>query len=225
MQQINLKSFVPGEKLPSENELADKYKVPRMTVRNALVKLEERGYIYSKQGKGRFLKKESKQIQLHLTGRTSFTEKMEQAGYNLETININCERIEYDEHLYGILNVSESEAVYKISRLRLIDDEPIAIHSSYVSESIFPNIAMEGSRIGSMFAYYRSNGYMEFASRKTLLSIAFPTSKEQQILSCKSLVPLIIVESDCIDARNGNVLEHTRIVYRSDKFKYDITMD
>lgn len=225
MEQITSKNFTYGEKLPSENALADKYGVPRMTVRSALLKLEEQGYIYSKQGKGRYLKEESMQIQLHLTAKTSFTEKMEQAGYNLETRNINCEKIGYDAHLYKILNVPENGVVYRVSRLRLIDGEPIAIHNSYVSEAMFPAIAEEGSQISSMFAYYRKLGYTEFASRKSLLSITFPTSKEQQLLSCKSLVPLIIVESDCVDAKEGSILEHTKILYRSDKFKYDITMD
>lgn len=225
MQQINSKKFKYGEKLPSENQLADKYGVPRMTVRNALLKLEERGYIYSRQGRGRYLKEESMQIQLHLTGKTSFTEKMEQAGHNLETQNFSCEKIAFDEQIYRYLNLDENEVVFKVSRLRLIDKEPIAIHNSYVSEALFPAISEDGSQIRSMFAYYRKLGYTEFASRKSLLSIAFPTLKEQQLLSCKSLVPLIIVESDCVDAEDGNILEHTKILYRSDKFKYDITMD
>lgn len=225
MQQIIEKSFKPGQKLPSENVLADQYQVPRMTVRSALVKLEERGYIYSKQGKGRYLNEESMQIQLHLTAKTSFTEKMEQAGYNLETRNIDCEKIGFDERLYRILKVPDHGSVYKVSRLRLIDGEPIAIHHSYVSEAMFPRIAEEGREIRSMFAYYRKLGHTEFASSKSLLSIAFPTSKERQVLSCQSLVPLIVVESDCVDAKEGSILEHTKILYRSDKFKYDITMD
>ena len=86
MHKIVLRSIEHGEKLPSENELAKKYKLPRMTVRNALTKLEERGYIYSKQGKGRYLKEESLQIQLHLTGKASFTDKMKQTGYKLKTL-------------------------------------------------------------------------------------------------------------------------------------------
>ncbi|WP_344909998.1 winged helix-turn-helix domain-containing protein [Amphibacillus indicireducens] len=83
MEQILSKTLRPGEKLPSENELADHYRVPRMTVRSALVKLEERGLVYTIQGKGRYLREKSKQIQLHLTGHSSFTDKMNQLGYHL----------------------------------------------------------------------------------------------------------------------------------------------
>ncbi|TQR20563.1 GntR family transcriptional regulator [Psychrobacillus vulpis] len=225
MQQIVSKTIEHGEKLPSENELAKKYKVPRMTVRNALTKLEERGYIYSLQGKGRYLKEESTQIQLHLTGKTSFTDKMKEAGYDLKTHNIICEKISFNEQLFQNVNAGKEDNVYKIGRLRYINDEPIAIHYSYVSEKMFPKIEVDGPKIESMFGYYRKLGYKGFTSKKSLLSITFPTSDEQQLLSCKSMVPLIVVESDCIDINTNKVLEHTKILYRSDKFKYDITMD
>ncbi|WP_336497410.1 GntR family transcriptional regulator [Psychrobacillus sp. FJAT-51614] len=225
MYRIVSRSMEHGEKLPSENELATKYKVPRMTVRNALTKLEERGYIYSKQGKGRYLKEEAMQIQLHLTGKTSFTDKMKQAGYELKTENFVCEKIDYNEQIYKILNLNKEESVFKVARIRYINEEPIAIHSSFVSETMFPRIAEDGPNIESMFAYYRNLGYKEFTSKKSLLSITFPTSNEQKLLSCKSMVPLIVVESDCIDVASNKVLEHTKILYRSDKFKYDITME
>ncbi|WP_313893135.1 GntR family transcriptional regulator [Psychrobacillus sp.] len=225
MDQIVSKTIEHGEKMPSENELSKKYRVPRMTVRNALTKLEERGYIYSLQGKGRYLKEESTQIQLHLTGKTSFTEKMKQAGHDLKTHNIACEKVTYNEQLFQKLNARKEDNVYNVGRIRYINDEPIAIHYSYVSETMFPTIAKDGPKIESMFAYYEQLGFMEFTSKKSLLSITFPTSNEQQLLCCKSMVPLIVVESDCIDLETGKVLEHTKIMYRSDKFKYDITMD
>ncbi len=43
-----------GDKLPSENELSDKYQVSRQTVRKALSILENAGYIYARHGKGTF---------------------------------------------------------------------------------------------------------------------------------------------------------------------------
>lgn len=224
MEKITSKQFTAGEKLPSENELADHYGATRMTVRAALTKLEERGYIISKQGKGRFLKEESKQIQLHLTGKVSFTEKMEQAGYDLETRLIGCEKVGCEENIYGILGCGQEDNVYKVSRIRFIDGQPIAIHNSFVSEKMFPEIATEGLEISSMYAYYRKHGHTEFAGSKTLVSITFPTSAEQQLLSCKSMVPLLVVENNCIDAATGKVLEYSKILYRSDRFKYDITM-
>jgi len=223
MDRIMRKELSPGSKLPSENEFAKEYKVPRMTARNALTKLEERGYIYSLQGKGRYLKEKSLKIQLPLTGDTSFTEKMMKMGYDLRTENIYFEKIAYNERIYEVLHANETDAVYQIGRLRYIDEEPIAIHYSFVKEVNFPEIKKDGPRILSMFAYYREHGIGNFTSNNTILSVTFPTSQEQKLLACKSMVPLLVVETDCVAPETNRVLEYTKILYRSDSFQYDIS--
>ena len=53
---INEFEIKPGEKLPTERELVDKWKVSRNVIREALHILESRGVIVSQQGKGRFLR-------------------------------------------------------------------------------------------------------------------------------------------------------------------------
>ncbi|WP_313432953.1 GntR family transcriptional regulator [Siminovitchia terrae] len=223
LESIMQDKFRPNERLPSENELANDYKVPRIKVRNALLKLEEMGYIYSQQGKGRFLKGSQQQIELHLTGSKSFTEKMLSAGYPLETKNVSCEKVAYHPRIYSALQVTEGEEVFKISRLRFIEGKPVALHSSYVAKSTFPNIEEDGVQLRSMFAYYRQKGYTEFTSTDSHLSISFPTSEERSMLECTALVPLLIVESNCIASPQNKVLEYTKIIYRSDSFQYAIT--
>ncbi|WP_433959531.1 GntR family transcriptional regulator [Cytobacillus horneckiae] len=219
MQMIREKKLIPGEKLPSENELAEEFTAPRITVRKALQQLEARGHVYTIKGKGRFLKEEAKPIHLHLTGSESFTDKMTEAGYNLKTVNISCQKEPLRSPIYQKLEGN----VYKVSRLRLIENEPMAIHQSYVSELAFPDIDRDGPSISSMFAYYRKHGYKEFTSNGTYLCVRFPTSEEQKRLNCNSMIPLIVLESNTIDCESGKILEFNEIIYRSDKFKYDMT--
>jgi GntR family transcriptional repressor for pyruvate dehydrogenase complex len=45
----------PGDKLPAERELVDQLKVSRASVREALLKLDAQGLIYSRQGEGTFV--------------------------------------------------------------------------------------------------------------------------------------------------------------------------
>lgn len=52
-------SFLPGEQLPVETELAEKYEVSRNTLRQALLLLSKNGYIANHQGKGTFVLKNS----------------------------------------------------------------------------------------------------------------------------------------------------------------------
>lgn len=210
------------EKLPSENELADQYMVPRMTIRKAYERLQELGYIYSKQGKGSFVKDRKKLIPLMLSGNVSFSKKMSELGYPFESRTIFCEKTDYNKKVFQFLGVNEMDKVFKIGRLRLVDQTPIALHISFVAQSVFQNIEAEGPGITSMFDYYHKKGFSEFTSASSTLSVMFPTKFEREVLRCSSLVPLLVLESGCLDQETGTVLECSKIIYRSDRFTYVI---
>src|SRR5690606_11578119 len=55
LSQIDLGKLKPDQKLPSENELASKFDVSRVTVRRALQTLEGDSIIYRCQGLGSFV--------------------------------------------------------------------------------------------------------------------------------------------------------------------------
>lgn len=114
------------------------------------------------------------------------------------------------------------DKVFKIGRLRLMDDFPIALHTSLVTKSTFPEIEKDGPDMASMFQYYRQRGFVEFGSSTSTLNVVFPTLFERDILQCSSLIPLLQVESLCRDKWSNQVLEHTVIIYRSDCFIYVI---
>ncbi len=208
------------EKLPSENEMADSYGVPRITVRKAYKRLQELGYIYSRQGKGSYIKDRHRQIELVLSGDVSFSSKMRNMGYNIKSENIFCEKIQYCKKIHDFLNTSETDEVYRIGRLRYVDDRPIALHVSYVAKSAFPSIGTCGNSITSMFEYYNSKGYEQFCSTPSYLSVTFPTSFEREIFDCSNSIPFLVLESGCMDKSTGEVLEYTKILYRSDCFTY-----
>ena len=54
-QLIEDGEWKPGDKIPSENELCDKFEVSRMTIRQAINNLVEQGYLYRKRGIGTFV--------------------------------------------------------------------------------------------------------------------------------------------------------------------------
>jgi GntR family transcriptional regulator len=222
ISEIREGKYKPNDKLPSENELADLYKVPRMVIRKVYERLQELGYIFSKQGKGSYVQNQKLQIPLILTGDVSFSEKMNELKYESKTINLSCEKIPYDSSIYHTLQANREDAVFKISRLRIVEDCPIAVHTSYLSQVLFENIEKDGKEIHSIFHYYRQQGYTDFQSTRSQLSVVFPSKVEQDVLKCPSLVPLLLLESGCVDQNTGTVLEYSKIMYRSDCFTYVI---
>lgn len=219
LENISNGVYLENDKLPSDYQLADYYGIPRIKVRKAYEKLEEMGYIYSRQGKGRYVRERSKTLELVLNGDESFSEKMIKYGYNYESVNLYSIKIEYNEEIYKKLNASINEEVYKIARLRMVDKEPIAIHISYVRKEIFKNIDKEGKNIISLFTFYRDNGFSSFTSGKTVISVVYPRKTEREILKCKFLNPLLKIEVNCIKEDSDTILDYSEILYRMDKFK------
>ncbi len=76
--QIDNMTLKPGDLLPSERELAEKYQISRMTARHALTNLVNQQLLYREKGKGTFVA--HKKIAQPLSGLTSFTEDMEGRG-------------------------------------------------------------------------------------------------------------------------------------------------
>lgn len=71
-RQIADGEYKPGELLPSENELSAAYGLARPTVRKALAKLVEEGFVIKRQGKGSIVKGAPKGIGiLSLSGTTN----------------------------------------------------------------------------------------------------------------------------------------------------------
>ena len=211
---IRENKYMPKDKLPSDNELAEKYSVPRIKIREIYKKLEQMGYIYSIQGRGRFVKNRYENINIVLSGNQSFSTKMKEQGYNLETKNIFCERISYNERIYKEIKANKNDEIYKIGRLRIINGEAIAIHISYVLEKLFTNISEEGKNITSMFEYYKEQGFYKYSTEKSILVITYPTSKERSYLECGELVPVLKLETNCKDPEKDLILEYTEILYR-----------
>lgn len=214
----------PGDKLPSENVLADEYKVKRIVVRNALVQLEKMGLLDSRQGVGRFIKEKLPVIELDMSGRRSFSDKMQEQSlpYESKVIYAGYAAEKEQEKYRYALGLGTDTAIFKVARLRIVSHVPCAIHVSYIREDVVPGIAEETDQLSSVFNYYRRNGIVNLRSVNTEIHTAFPTLNEQRELECQELVPLIVYESQTLDEDTDRIIEQTRILYRSDLFKHSL---
>lgn len=58
--------------------------------------------------------------------------------------------------------IEKVEPVYSVTLMRIVYNEPIAIHTSFLRENIFPDIAETGSEITSMYSFFSHHGYAGF---------------------------------------------------------------
>ena len=220
IEDFTKKDYKKDEKMMSENEMAIRFGVPRAEIRRAYERLKELGYIYSIQGCGSFFSGKKEKIRLVLTDSSSFSEKMKKLNVNYRSVNLGAERLKETSPVFGLLNAKPDEPVYKITRLRLVDQNPVAIHTSYVSQENFPQIAKDASSITSLFEYIKNCGYTDFSNENSDITVSSLTAKERKLLNVQGFAPCLILTTKCISQNDHKILEVARTVYRSDKFVF-----
>jgi len=129
-ERIRAGEWKPGELIPSERELSEHYGISRMTARQAITDLVNEGVFFREQGRGTFVSahKITQQL-LHLTG---FTEDIRARGQQPSTRVLSAQMAPADEFAAEQLRVAIGQPIFCLQRLRLADDEPLAIENSQI---------------------------------------------------------------------------------------------
>ncbi|SHJ50526.1 GntR family transcriptional regulator [Hespellia stercorisuis] len=221
IQDFQKKVYDKGEKMPSENKLAARFGVPRSEIRKAYERLKELGYVYSMQGYGSFFSGKREKIRLSMSDE-SFSKKLSAMNVSFETRNLGCRKLHDDSLIQTMLGLDSDEAIYKITRLRILNDEPIAIHTSYLPLDLFPTIREDGKTITSLYDYMHSCGYLNLHSENVQLTVSSLKDKERTLLNIKGYAPSLILTERCVSLPSGIILQVARTVYRSDKFIFEL---
>lgn len=113
-----------GQQLPSEVELAQKFGVSRVTLREAMRKLEEEGAIVKHQGLGTFVKRHSL-IKGGLEKLFSVTSLIKEQGMNPGTLDLAVAEVSAREDEARYLDINPGEPIYRIERVRTADGIPV----------------------------------------------------------------------------------------------------
>lgn len=116
--------YRPGDKLPSETQMIQRYGVSRITVRQALSELESEGIVVRRHGRGSYVAERN--IEQDLVRLTDFVEDMEVAGLAPSSQVLSFKREVANASIAEALGVAVSEEVLRIDRLRQADERPIA---------------------------------------------------------------------------------------------------
>jgi GntR family transcriptional regulator len=203
-----------GSKLPPERELATILDVSRITVRQALARLERRGYVRRVQGSGTYVAQPKLRVDAtHLRG---FYDTALSQGVAPRSRLIACSTPLASDHVRLALGLAPGARVHEIVRVRSIDGMPVVIETSFLPADLLPGFAeldLEGSSIyGLMTARYGIRGVRATESLEAV--VAGPDEAALLELSVGS--PLMLVERIAWDAE-GRAIEHARDLYRGDR--------
>lgn len=205
-------------KLPSESDLYTQYNISRMTVRAALSRLEQEGYIYRRPGKGSFVA--APKITEPVSILTGFKQKMSSLGYTVHTKVLNFSLKAPSEAIRRCLSLSLNERIYEINRLRYVDNEPMVLQTVYLLERIFPGL-LEEDLSSSLTEIINSKYGLRLIRCEEILSPIVANDYEASILKIKKNSPLLVIEGNSYISDNYPV-RYTRGIYRADRLKFTV---
>jgi DNA-binding GntR family transcriptional regulator len=211
-----------GDRLPSEEELAKKYRISRMTLRKSLALLINDGFIYSQHGVGTFISKYPIQfpIQFDYTKVTSFSAQVKAQGHEIDSLVLSISEIPYNLEIYQGLHLKKTQSVICIKRLRIMDAVPFSIEQSFHPKDNYENfnITNQETDLKSIYAVMEKSGY--HATREiNLISATNATQEEADLLNISEGVALLSFKTITY-SKQGIPLEFLKMVARPDRYQF-----
>lgn len=221
VEKIKNGVYSENDKLPTEKELCEKYDISRATVRRAMTELEKNNYIYRKQGKGIFIS--SKAFEQDLYSFYSFTEEMKKINKTPSSKVIDFKTIKADEKIAGKLGMPIETKVYKFTRLRLADNVPMMLETSYIPFSRFEGLSSELLDRKPMYDIFTEKYNVDFKKAEETFQATTINKREEEYLEVEKDSPAILLTR--LTYESDKVIEYTVSVARGDKFKFHVTLD
>lgn len=127
------KDFKPGEKIPSENELAGRFNVSRLTVRQAIYQLVQEGFLKSKRGEGTFVTNNETLIDNFGLEFIGFMDDLFYQVSKVKTVSAMISRVPSPKFVSEKLELkNENEEVISIRRVRFLRDKVFSYTVNYL---------------------------------------------------------------------------------------------
>ena len=221
IEKIENREFKPNDQLPSERALVETFAVSRATVRQAIRELEIEGYVYTEHGKGTFVSVEKyKQDLLQFY---SFTEEMKKVGKEPSSRVLNFEIVNINKKLARKINLTIDQKAYKVIRLRLADNEPMMLETSYLPYDRFPVLQQQELENKPMYDIFREKYTVTLNKAEETFQATSVRESEANYLQVESDSPGILLERYTYEG--AKIIEYTVSVARGDKFKFHVTLE
>ena len=185
----------PSKKLPDERSLAEKYQVSRSSVKRALSSMAQAGIVFKKRGAGTFINP------LYLKSKSSFnyegtnigiTDSLKADGKTPKIKVLDFSVIPATANMQNDLFLNEGDFVYKIRRLRLLDDEPVMIETGYIPIKIAPELS-KAIVEKSIFNYLEDEQNKHVTRSFLNIQVEPSNNEDQKLLNLKATEPVAIM--------------------------------
>jgi GntR family transcriptional regulator len=203
-----------GTAIPSERQLSADLGVSRLTLRAALDDLAREGYLVRRRGSGTYVQQPKISQELTIT---SFSEDMRKRGMVPGSRTLSLDTIHAGARLGRFLQVSPSEPVLQIKRLRLADGAAMAIETLHIPERLVPGLGANDLS-GSFYELLGERYAIRIVSGTQAIEPTVTNEEESAALGVPLHSPAFLFERTSRDEHDRTV-EFVRSVYRGDRYK------
>ena len=206
------------EIIPTERQMAERFGVSRVTVQKALAMLERDGLIYRRHGSGSYVSplRNTRSLQLR-----SFTEEMALRGESIKSklidISLQDPQIEKSEAWSTLKGPT-----YRIERLRIKDNRPLAWDITFISQSSAPGLDRHDLS-GSLYELLEETYNLTVESADESISPIISSQEISRVLKVNKGSPALQLIRTGFNAR-GELIESTKSVRRADEWHFQYTV-
>ena len=191
VEQIESGLLSPRQKLPAERKLAESFDTTRVTLREALSLLEAEGRIYREDRRGWFISPEP--LKYDPTQTLNFTNMALAQNRSPQTELIAAKGILANKQAASLLGLQPFSDVYKVDRVRYLEDRPVVFVTNYIRPELFPHL-LDFDLSKSLTDIYRDHFGMVYQKIRYRISTSSLLGDTAQALRATSGTPAMVVE-------------------------------
>ena len=220
-QDIDSGVLEPGERLPTEPELAKRYDAGRHSIRRAVTELGKEGLLSVEQGRGTFVQSRPR-LTYAIGPRTRMRRNMAAQGVDVTSEMLAVEHLQASDKIANGLAITPGTEVIATRRRSFADGVPVSFGTLFHERSRFAEFPTRREVMGSVSAVYASYGIADYKRASTIIHARPASAMEAQLLSQHPDMPVIVVQS--IDAAlDGAPIAYTEVVWSSARVTFDLS--
>ena len=218
IEDIHNGRFSTEKFLPSERHLMTSFGVSRGTIRSALKRLENNGYIEILPKSGSKIIEHEK-IDLLISDLSGSTEKKQFFHQNLQTEVLLLKQLVVDEQIREKSGFSVGERIWYLIRRRKMDDQAIVLEIDYLLISIISHLTEEIA-MQSLYYYFEKELHLTIANSKKEISVENTHSNVSNYLNLKKNDTHMILVKNWAYLDDYTQFQFTESYHQADSFKF-----
>ncbi|VEU83311.1 GntR family transcriptional regulator [Acholeplasma hippikon] len=205
-----------GSVIPGENELAEFYKVSRVTMRTAIKALVDDGTLVRKAGFGTTVAMNRSSMS-NFTLVRSFTNEMNEMGLPSKTMQVELRMIEADVILASIFGIQPGDKLYNLRRVR-----GTVVPIQYCDTYLLPVVEIPNDKeilTGSLYAFLTKQNVFFSHFEEVVTAVRAPKPIRQALLIYDEYTPQLKRKRFSYDDRN-KLIEYTETFYHTEHYEY-----